>query len=370
MRITLLYLGLLFLWSFNEQGSFKEQRSIQAYQQHDQLSGSPVFNGARSRKNLLAYFDYLVTNGRLIAGQQCGDDPGQINDYYQEYVGRLAGKTNKFAGLIGADLGTSAVAGFSLSTLIDHWEQGGLISLSWQPPNPFRSAYESHWNSVEGRQTINMRALLRHAPESKAKWIYRNELDEVAKVLQDLQQAGVVVIWRPFKEMNSHFYWYGIDGYDGMQSNEADFTALWQDMYNTFRYDYSLDNLLWTYSASPDYGWNAGVTSYYPGSDYVDLVGINYYGPKPDFPNYDKLKGLGKTVVMTETGPSEAAAGYWDELELIRQLSGKVAYFLQWHSWNGVKVAIKDNRKANYMMNSSKVVTRDELKTETINSYE
>ncbi len=370
MRITIPFLSVLFLWVFSDPVSLSEQQNIITSQNDFQYSALPTSNGVRSKENLLAYFDYLVSKGQLISGQQCGENPVQVNEYYQEYVGRLAGKTNKFPGLIGARLEILPEHKYSLNTLIDHWEQGGLVSLSWEAHNPFNPTYESHWNSVEGKESINLRALLRHAPESKAKSKYRNELDHVGRVLQDLQQAGVVVIWRPFKDMNTHFFWYGIDHYDGMESNESDFKALWQDMYVTLRYEYGLHNLLWTYSVAPDYGWNAGVTAYYPGSDYVDLVGVNYYGPKPDFPNYDELQSLGKTMVMAETGPSEAAAGSWDQLQLIQELSGKVAYFLQWHSWKDAKVAIKDNRKANYMMNSSKVITREELRIETLNSYE
>ena len=79
---------------------------------------------------------------------------------------------------------------------------------------------------------------------------------------------------------------------------------MWVDLHHTLTFDYGLDNLIWTYSVIPQVGWNAAVTAFYPGSDYVDLVGIDFYGEQPDFPDYNTLKSLGKTIVLCESGPS------------------------------------------------------------------
>lgn len=35
------------------------------------------------------------------------------------------------------------------------------------------------------------------------------------------------------------------------QTYEADYKALWYDLYNTLRWDYGLDNLIWMYSFVP-----------------------------------------------------------------------------------------------------------------------
>ena len=186
-------------------------------------------------------------------------------------------------------------------------------------------------------------------------------MDNIAAALQELKEAGVTVIWRPFHQMNADYFWWGINAYHNQQSNIADFRALWQDLYKTLTYDYGLDNLIWTYSVIPYSKWNADVTAYYPGSDYVDLVGMDHYSIIPEFPNYNSLKALGKTLVISETGPKDESYGLWDEFLLAKTLAGKAAYFLQWHSWDGAAVSIKDNRKANDMMNSIHVITRDEV---------
>lgn len=315
----------------------------------------------RTRENILAYFDELIANEQLIVGQQCGDGPDLTNDYYQDFVASLAGKTNKYTGIVGSDLGYYPGTGYPVNTLIRHWEEGGLVTVSWHADNPFADGYDVYCNAVENNKEINLNSILSSAPESTAKSSYRKELDAVAGALQELRDAGVIVIWRPFPQMNGDQFWWGINACQDQQTNVEGYTALWRDLYTTLTDDYGLDNLLWTYSVMPYLGWNAPVTAYYPGSDYVDLVGMEYYGPIPDFPDYPTLRSLGKTLVFSETGPSEGYEGNWDELQLVSVLAGKAAYFLQWHSYPGTALAIRDNLKANAMMNSERVVTRDEI---------
>jgi mannan endo-1,4-beta-mannosidase len=316
----------------------------------------------RSKASILAYFDHLIANEQLLVGQHCGDGPDATSSYYTDYVAALANETGKDVGIVGADLGFFPSNRYPVQTLIDHWGQGGLVTVSWHADNPFVDGYDVYYNTVEHKDKIDLKALLRSADYSQ-EWVnYRTELDNIAGALQKLKAAGVTVIWRPFHEMNGDFFWWGIDAYNNTQTNEAAYKALWVDLYETLTYDYGLDNLIWTYSVIPQTNWNAGVTNYFPGSDYVDLVGMDYYGQSPDFPDYEALKSLGKTMVMSESGPSEANYGNWDMMTLANTLKGKAAYFLQWHSWNGAKVAIKDNKNTFDMMNSPSVITRDEIK--------
>lgn len=315
-----------------------------------------------SKEEILAYFDSLIENEQLIVGQQCGDEPRTTATFYNRYVDELADETGRHVGLIGADFGWSSDDNYPVGTLIDHWDDGGLVTISWHADNPFVSGrVDVYWDTVENKDKINLRALLRDAEKTQVWTSYRAELDKVAGALQKLRDANVTVIWRPFHEMNGNFFWWGTNALNNKQTNEADYQALWIDLYNTLRWDYGLDNLIWTYSVVPSETWYAEVTAYYPGSDYVDLVGMDYYGDQPDFPHFEELKSLGKTIVMSEMGPRDGGYGNWNMMEVVDKLKGKAAYFMQWHSWNGAAVAIKDNKNIIDMMNSDAVITRDEL---------
>lgn len=315
----------------------------------------------RDKETIVQYFDTLIVNKQIIVGQQCGDAPNSTTQFYNTYVDMLADETGRHVGMIGADFGWASNGAYPVGTLISHWREGGLVTVSWHADNPFVDEVDVYWNTVDDKETIDLKALLRSEPQSKAWTSYRNELDLVAGALQKLQAAGVTVIWRPFHEMNGDFFWWGTNAHGNQQTNEEDYKALWVDLYNTLRWDYGLDNLIWTYSVVPSETWYASVTAYYPGNDYVDLVGMDYYGEEPGFPHYEELKALGKPLVMSESGPRESGYGNWDMMKFADTIRGKAAYFLQWHSWNGAAVAIKDNKNTIEMMNSEVVITRDEI---------
>jgi len=365
MQKTFPLIGLLLIFSCSPQELIEPENIVviqteNVMLENNDTDGDPDLK-ERSKATVLAYFDRLIANGQILVGQHCGDGPNATSSYYSDYVDALADITGREVGIVGADLGFFPSTEYPVQTLIDHWEQGGLVTVSWHADNPFVSGYDVYYNTVEHKDKINLKSLLRNADYTQ-EWIsYRTELDKIAGALQKLKEAGVTVIWRPFHEMNGDFFWWGINAYNNQQTNEEDYKALWIDLYNTLTYEYELDNLIWTYSVIPQTSWNADVTSYYPGSDYVDLIGMDYYGVDPDFPDYDALKTLGKTIVMSESGPSDSNYGNWDMMSLANTLRGKAAYFLQWHSWNAAKVSIKDNKNLIEMMNSPRVITKDEI---------
>lgn len=365
LRKLIPFVGLLFLvgCSPKENTSLEEIiKSADEQSQEDTKDETPVvFDETRSKTAILEYFDELIANEQLIVGQHCGDAPTSTAEFYTTYVDVLADETGRHVGMLGADFGWSSGSYYPVNTLVDHWNEGGLVTVSWHADNPFESGVDVYWNTVENKDKINLKSLRKGEAQTAAWLSYRTELDNVAGALQELRDAGVTVIWRPFHEMNGDFFWWGMNAYNNQQTNEEDYKALWIDMYNTFTYDYGLDNLIWTYSVIPYVGWNADVTAYYPGADYVDLVGMDYYGATLEFPNYEELKSLGKTIVMSESGPRDSGYGQWNMMNWANTLKGKAAYFLQWHSWNGANVAIKDNKNAIEMMNSATVITRDEI---------
>ncbi len=365
MRLLLpLFMAFLFFSCDKEQVISKEQSPNEDNNVSQESSEESLENTGLegpSKEGILAYFDELIANEQIIVGQHCGDAPTTTEDYYNNYVDVLADETGRHVGMVGADFGWSSGSYYPVNTLIDHWNEGGLVTVSWHADNPFETGVDVYWNTVENKDKINLKSLRKGEPQTEVWTSYRTELDNVAGALQKLRDAGVKVIWRPFHEMNGDFFWWGMDAYNNQQTNVADYKALWVDLYDTLTYDYGLDNLIWTYSVIPYVGWNAEVTAFYPGSDYVDLVGMDYYGDNPDFPNYEELKSLGKTIVMSESGPRDSGYGQWDMMQFANKIKGKAAYFLQWHSWNGAAVAIKDNKNSIEMMNSDVVITRDEL---------
>ena len=362
MQKTLLLVGVFFIFSCSHSDDLDGLNTISDTENMLITENEENQNQSfRDKESILNYFELLIDGKKIIVGQQCGNTPTETADMYEKHVESLAIETGKYVGLMGADFGWSSEDDYPVETLIDHWNNGGLVTASWHADNPFVDGVDVYWDMVNDQEKIDLTALLKGA-EQTVEWTnYRNDLDRTARALQKLQSAGVTVIWRPFHEMNGNFFWWGANSNDNTQTNESDFIAFWIDLYETLRWDYGLENLIWVYSVVPSETWYAEVTAFYPGDTYVDVVGMDYYGKQPDFPHYDALHSLGKPLVISESGPKDGGEGNWDMLEWANLLKGKAAYFLQWHNWNNNKVAIGDNENTFELMNDVDVITRDEL---------
>jgi mannan endo-1,4-beta-mannosidase len=322
---------------------------------------TPPPAAAKTKQSVLAYIASMKNKSQIISGQQCGDGDN-IATEYGTFMDGLNTPTGKYPAICGADYGFKEN---NLNTinekLIAHWKAGGLVTLSWHTDYPWADGYDCRYNSYNYKDVINLNALTKNAAASDAKTNYRNELSKVAAALQALKNEGVVVIWRPFHEMNGEWFWWGTNNYNNKQTNTQEYKNLWIDLYNTLTVDFGLDNLIWVYSPVTFFGWNADATAYYPGSNYVDLVGQDVYSAQAELPDYTVLQALGKPIVLSECGPDATTYGNYDEVTLVNNMKGKACYFLQWHSWTNAAVAIKDNKNYSQMMQSADVITRDEI---------
>ncbi len=255
-----------------------------------QTAANPLSSPAT--KQVLAYLQTLAARSdhKLVSGQftEFGTNVGRWQ------LDKIEAKTGSRPALFGADYSdwhTGEIRCEQANTAaIAHWRQGGLVTLNVHFFNPLRTN-----TSLSGLRDkgVDVAPLLdEHSPQH-AVWL--REMDAIADGLAQLQQAGVVVLWRPFHEMNGHWFWWG-----GQKTNV--FIPLWRQMYDHFTHDRKLNNLLWVYS--PNQGGLAG--AYYPGDHYVDVVGLDAYTDNVDPKNiagYEPLQALPKPFAFTEFGP-------------------------------------------------------------------
>lgn len=316
----------------------------------------------RSKAGILSYLNTVIRDSMILVGQYCGVGSNTAQGY-RDYVEELHRLTGKYPALLSVEYGFTP--GNDLQAInqyaIGHWHRGGLVTISWHADNPWVDGYDAYWNTIEHKDSIHLDALLKNAPSSAAKTSYRRELMKVGRALRQLQDSGVVVLWRPFHEMNGTWFWWGVNDLKAPTNKEA-FRLLWKDMYETFTRDLGLHNLIWVYGAniySP--AWEAPIDAMYPGAGYVDVVGTDIYSKAPVFDDYDELKKFNKVIAVCEIGPSKESYGVYDEEQIIRTFRGKAAWFLQWSSWKNARVAIKDNLHYDEMMHDPSVITLDRL---------
>lgn len=316
----------------------------------------------RSKAGIMAYLKKLIRTDKVMIGQQCSETP-DIAFNYKKAFQSIFDSTGKYPALLGLDYGYFDKLDRTLTNryAIDHWKRGGLVTISWHADNPFKEGYDVRWDAAKNRDSIVVKRLLKNAPASIVKVAYRRELTAVATALRRLQNAGVVVLWRPFHEVNGTWFWWGVN-HSSAPTNTADYLVLWQDMYETFTNDFQLKNLLWVYSPFTPGQSLPAIGVMYPGDKYVDIVAVDSYPRSPDFKDYEALQKFGKLVANGEIGPSKEGFGKFDEMEVLRIFKGKAAYFLQWHSWTNAKVAIADNINFKQMMNDPAAITLDKIK--------
>ena len=159
--------------------------------------------------------------------------------------------------------------------LIAAHHDGAIITLSW------------HWNapsglidkmiSGEGGQQVDARWYkgfntnattfdLQKAmadPKSADYQLLLHDIDAIAVQLKKLSDADVPILWRPLHEAEGGWFWWGAKG-------PGPFVQLWRLLHDRLTRDHKLHNLIWVFTS-------AGNKEWYPGDEYVDVVGIDNY---------------------------------------------------------------------------------------------
>lgn len=263
-------------------------------------------NANRKTRDTLFYLQKISGRGtkNLITGQFFGGyantSQAAIDSEEASNITALVTLTGKTPGLVDADylewLGVFPSDYSKVNALlIKYANAGSLIQVSYHPYNPWTLG-----NFHDQTGLGPMADLIDPSKAVYARWI--SMLDGVAAGLAALQAAGVTVLWRPMMEFNGTWFWWCANG-PGAYSN-SDFIALWRHMFNYFTNVKGLHNLLWVYSPN---SFTAAATSalpFYPGRDYVDIVGMDDYHDPINFPEYDGFVAFGKPVAYCERGPN------------------------------------------------------------------
>jgi len=220
----------------------------------------------------------------------------------------------------------------------EYWERGGIPTIMWHWGAP--SVGEGYPNSKEEIDTE--KCFVEGTPEYEAFW---KELKIKAGHLEKLRDANVPIIWRPFHELNGHWFWWGKKGPDV-------FIRLWRTMHDYFTKERKLNNLIWVlcYMDRPDAAWN-------PGEEYWDIAGADTYhgGKTPHLEMYNKVKEIvgddGAPICYHECGippdPDETlkAGAHWS----------------WWMLWHTSFVTRAGKEYLNKVYHHEEVITLDEV---------
>lgn len=264
--------------------------------------------------------------------------------------------TGKYPAIRGYDFGFSGVPGDTddiafrpalMKEIKMQYQKGSIITITYHQANPvmgepctFKEGVQSELTEEEWDE------LLEPGSELYGKW--KDQMDLIAGYLLELKNAEIPILFRPYHEMNGGWFWWG--GHPG----EDRFIALWKQLYHLYNDDYQLNNLIWIWSPDDP---NHGLDGYYPGDEYVDIVGCDVYHfgkEKPYYKkeNYEKILSIspGKLLCIGECSeiPSEAIL---DEQPLW-------SWFM---AWDELVFQLNSSEQLIQLYNSERFITRDEL---------
>lgn len=220
------------------------------------------------------------------------------------------------------------------ASAVAHHERGGVITFSWHPRNPLTGGDTWDTQSCEVVASI--------LPGGEKHEMFMGWLSKAADYLESIKDADgnpIPVIFRPWHEHTRDFFWWGQN-----LSTTEQYVALWRMTHDYMTKERGLDHLVWSYS--PDAG---GLTDdnfgeKWPGDEYVDMVGIDFYQFTSNEMYVDKVrkslaqteafaKEHGKLMAVTEAGYEGVKyEKWWTEVLYPAIKDFPVSYVLLWRN--------------------------------------
>lgn len=162
------------------------------------------------------------------------------------------------------------------------YHRGGINTVSWHIRNIVSGG--DSWDTSSCVRGILPGGEFHHA--------YIKKLDHVADLFASLKtgEGGLIpVLFRPYHEMNGDWFWWC-----RKSCTTEEYKALFQFTVDYLRKEKQLHNLIYVYS-SDVFSTEMEYLTYYPGDDYVDVLGFD------DYHSLNKKENTHGTIAMLET---------------------------------------------------------------------
>ena len=306
---------------------------------------------------------------QIILGQNIGGTCNPISHLEQE-ITKLEelSPDRKRPMMLGIDYGWGDMNADEIrkanKILIDHWNRGGLITINFDPGNPLTGKPDPNDTTRVDLRRVTL-------PGTQENRHFSRQLQIVAQGLRELQRAGVVVLWRPIHEPNGGWFWWcSHDEATDEWTSPEHYRQFWEYIYRELTQGYGLDNLIWVYSpASMAYSAIRPTDMYYPGDEYVDMIGIDLYTDSFTRDSFNAQQGFtalrkfNKPLAICEIGSHRLDGSFnaHHALEAVLAYCPDAKYVLFWHSWNDgpkrLPMALVDCMDAAKVINDPRAIT-------------
>lgn len=331
------------------------------------ISSAPVTSEATDGAKKL--YSFLLNNygKKTISGVMTGEVTSTIDS--QQDIQFIVSKTGKCPALVGVDFinatGSSASEAwaqtYTNSTVAlakEVWSKGGIPAYCWH----WRVGTSDTYKTYDYTRAFKNGSTSEFDTSSDCYKTLINDMNKVADMLLQLQDAGVAVLWRPFHEGAGGWFWWGLYGAER-------YKALYRLMYNQFVNVKGVKNCIWVWNVERDctlsnktYGYQDLTATWYPGDEYVDIIGVDIYADAYDYGSqknyYNKMKELfgdNKIFALTENGPMPDVDNMVNDNALW-------SYIMPWYeTWNGKFLSQTSDAQWKKFMTDSHVYTLSDM---------
>ena len=241
------------------------------------------------------------------------------------------------------------------------WKAGGIPAFNWHWKDPMKEV-EAFYTRSSGNDPYTEFSINKAYDPDTKKW--KTESDEYKAIVRDmeivadslltLQKEGVALIWRPLHEASGAWFWWGTDGAESC-------VALYKLMFDIFVNQKGLHNLIWVWTTDEA----SDALDWYPGDDYVDIVGRDYYYYPREanhaslISSFEKVKemyGAKKIVTLSENG----SVPYPDSMKAD---GANWSWFMPWYGDYAMEGWANDNNAEswNTVMNNEYTITLEDM---------
>jgi len=225
------------------------------------------------------------------------------------------------------------------SYIIKADELGGINTISWHAFLPDEKT--TPW-------TVDKEVVKHILPGGKDHSVFIHQLDLIADFLKSLKDKNgnqIPYIFRPWHEMDGKWFWWG----EGHCTHE-EYKQLYRFTIDYLRKVKGVTSMLVGYSPDRNFYNAEEYYTYYPGDEYVDLLGIdNYWDLGTEERNLDKAimkleivvneaKKKNKIAAMTETGLMLIPEADWfttlDKVVSANETTKQISYVLVWRNFD------------------------------------
>lgn len=257
------------------------QKGRSATEGYYTVSNAPVSpNASISTCKMMDYFSEVYGSKTLTAQQVTTGTNAEISAIYND-TGRLPAVrvgNLSFAQSRSSDY-DEKLADLELA---EQWaEQGGIVAYDWLWYSPSESSH--YLSSMTDFDISNLyydpdlsevsmetvEKLYGSGELSREGFRLIQDIEEIKEVFLRLQEKGITVLFRPLPDAGKGGYWWSANG--------DSYKWLWQCVFKRLTGYYGLGNIIWV--------WSGADADFFPGDDYVDIVGEDIYNVTGDSGN-------------------------------------------------------------------------------------